>query len=271
MSHPGFKHLLGETELERKCRFFFGMIILSLVGASFFWYGQKTESLVLRQTTRTARLLVGPTLLNMHFKALGNNDWEPILENLAAELKPIGDLPRHDARVLDADESDDPEKRPRDDFERGTLARFIRSAASHTPGHPLEKSHTFADGSPTWAEQITKDRREYHYVQAVFFKPGCLMDCHGNDGQGDNHLHKRAPDRQHWVKTEPDDLAGAVVVSLPMEQTTRAINDNRATLITFALVTSILAMVSSYLAIHYVVVRPTGDPRRLRPDRNVHG
>ncbi len=101
------------------------------------------------------------------------------------------------------------------------------------------------------------------------------MDCHGNDGQDRrSHRqppHKRAPDRQHWVKTEPDDLAGAVVVSLPMEQTTRAINGNRASLITFALVTSILAMVSSYLAIHYVVAKPAGPPTRLRDDRNLEG
>ena len=46
MSDRVFKHLLGETELERKCRFAFGMIILILVWGSFFWYGQKTESLV---------------------------------------------------------------------------------------------------------------------------------------------------------------------------------------------------------------------------------
>jgi two-component system, NarL family, sensor histidine kinase BarA len=269
VSHRRFKHLLGETELERKCRFLFGMIILSLVGVSFFWYGQKIESLVRKQTTQTARALIGPVLLNVHINALGNKNFEPIRENLAAELKPKDDLPRHDAWVLDPENTTDPGKQPRDDFERGNLARFIRSAAARKLSHSPEEQHTFADGTPTWGEQITKG--QYHYVQAVFFKPGCLVDCHGNDGQGDNHLHKRAPDRQRWVKTEPDDLAGAVVVSLPMEQTTRAINGNRATLISFALVTSILAMVSSYLAIHYVVVRPAGAPHRLRRDQNADG
>ena len=46
MSYRSFKHLLGETSLERKCRFIFGLGILVLVSGSFFWYGQKTESLV---------------------------------------------------------------------------------------------------------------------------------------------------------------------------------------------------------------------------------
>ena len=44
MSYRTFKHLLGETSLERKCRFIFGGGILALVTLSFYWYGQKTES-----------------------------------------------------------------------------------------------------------------------------------------------------------------------------------------------------------------------------------
>ncbi len=72
VSYRSFKHLLGETSLERKCRFIFGLGILVLVSVSFFWYGQKTESLVRKQTTQTARMLVNPTLLNIHYKALGN-------------------------------------------------------------------------------------------------------------------------------------------------------------------------------------------------------
>ena len=61
MSYRSFKHLLGETSLERKCRFIFGLGILVLVSSSFFWYGQKTESLVMKQTTQTARMLVNRT------------------------------------------------------------------------------------------------------------------------------------------------------------------------------------------------------------------
>ena len=270
VSYRSFKHLLGETSLERKCRFIFGLGILVLVSASFFWYGQKTESLVRKQTTQTARMLVGPTLLNIHYKSLGNTNFEPILNVLVNDFKPLDDLPKHDAWVLDPEKSTDAKKQPRDDFERTTLARFIQSAATRKAGHSPEKQHTFADGTPTWAELITKDKKEdhyvqeYHYIQAVFFKPTCLMDCHGNnDGTReaglehiDNHMMKLAPDGQHWVNTEPDDLAGAVVVSLPMEQTTKAINSNRAMLITFALVTAVLAMVSSYMIVRYVIVKP---------------
>ncbi len=266
MSYRSFKHLLGETSLERKCRFIFGLGILVLVSASFFWYGQKTESLVRKQTTQTARMLVGPTLMNIHYKELGNYRLEPVLKVLVNDLKPLDDLPNHDAWVLDPDKATDPKKQPRDDFERSTLAKFIKSAASRKPGHSPEKSPTFADGTPTWADEqviITPEKREYHYMQAVFFKPTCLMDCHSNSGNSegsvnhiDNHMSKLAPDGQHFINTEPGDLAGAVVVSLPMEQTIKAINSNRAMLITFALVTAVLAMVSSYMIVRYVIVKP---------------
>ena len=56
--------------------------------------------------------------------------------------------------------------------------------------------------------------------------------------------------------TEAGDLAGAVVVNLPMKQTYTAINSNRAILITAAMVTAILAMVSSYMIVRYVIVKP---------------
>ncbi len=264
VSYRSFKHLLGETSLERKCRFIFGLGILVLVSGSFFWYGQKTESLVRKQTTQTARMLVGPTLLNIHYKLLGNSNYEPVLKVLVNDFKPLDELPKYDAWVLDPDKPSDAKKQPRDDFERTALARFVHSAPGRKPGHSPEKQHTFADGTPTWYETITKDKKEYRYVQAVFFKPSCVMDCHGTEADTaagsldhlDNHMTKLASDGVHWVNTEPDDLAGAVVVSLPMDQTTKAINNNRAMLITAALVTAVLAMFSSLMIVRYVIVKP---------------
>ncbi len=56
--------------------------------------------------------------------------------------------------------------------------------------------------------------------------------------------------------TEPGDLAGVVVVNLPMKLTYTAINNNRAMLITAAMVTAILAMFSSAMIVRYVIVKP---------------
>src|SRR4051812_15237051 len=82
VSYRSFKHLLGETSLERKCRFIFGGGILVLVTCSFYWYGRKTEWLVINQTTQTARMLVKPTLMNLHYKATGDGEYGRLINML---------------------------------------------------------------------------------------------------------------------------------------------------------------------------------------------
>lgn len=58
MSYRAFKRLLGETSLERKCRFLFGGFILLLISASFSLYAYQTEHLAYEQIPTTCRLLV---------------------------------------------------------------------------------------------------------------------------------------------------------------------------------------------------------------------
>jgi signal transduction histidine kinase len=270
VSYRSFKHLLGETSLERKCRFIFGLGILVLVSASFFWYGQKTESLVKKQTTQMARLLADNASEHIHDESLGNTNFMPVHKAIARDMRRADGVPDYRAYVLKPSQAKagENDKQPIDEFERSTLGRFLKSAAE-SAGVPApksvadrESSNTFADGAPMWAHRITNSKtwpfqKEYQYIQAVLFKPSCLMDCHGVDQTGiDNHVMKPAPDGEHWVSTKAGDLAGAVVLNLPMDQTTKAINSNRAMLITAALVTAILAMLSSYIIVRYVIVKP---------------
>src|SRR3954469_24165226 len=100
VSYRTFKHLLGETSLERKCRFIFGGGILALVTFSFYWYGQKTESLVIDQTIQAERMLVKSTLMNIHYKTLGNEAFAAIIDDFWYNLSPLDDMPRYDAHIL---------------------------------------------------------------------------------------------------------------------------------------------------------------------------
>ena len=262
VSYRSFKHLLGETSLERKCRFIFGGGILVLVTVSFFWYGQKTESLVIEQTTQTARMLVKPTLMNLHYKSLGNANFA--LDHRRALGRP--DAARRPAQATMRTSSTrtsptDAEKQPRRRLRaRARSAGFLQSAsaeeANRKAGTPGRKPYTFADGTPMWSRGSCRGKKEYQYIQAVLFKPSCLMDCHGaDDNHIDNHM-MRPTETASLGPAKAGDLAGAVVVNLPMEQTNKAINSNRAILITAALVTAILAMVSSYMIVRYVIVKP---------------
>ena len=68
MSYRAFKRLLGETSLERKCRFLFGGGLLILITGSFYLYGRLTSSLVDEQNRITGRLLVMPIILKRHWE-----------------------------------------------------------------------------------------------------------------------------------------------------------------------------------------------------------
>src|SRR5438093_13162075 len=82
MSYRAFKRLLGETSLERKCRFLFGSGVVVLITLSFWFYAYQTERLAYDQAVTTCRLLVSPVLAQQHLdlikdgltKQLGNLD-----------------------------------------------------------------------------------------------------------------------------------------------------------------------------------------------------
>src|SRR5438309_11476653 len=75
MSYRAFKHLLGETSLERKCRFLFGAGTLLLITGSFWLYAFQTESLAYKQVDTTGRLLVSQMLWKLHLPHLIVNSW----------------------------------------------------------------------------------------------------------------------------------------------------------------------------------------------------
>jgi two-component system, NarL family, sensor histidine kinase BarA len=263
VSYRSFKHLLGETSLERKCRFMFGLGILVLVSGSFFIYGQKTENIVLLQTRQTARMLVNPTLKDLHFRALGNSDFEDILDILSEDLKTIGDLPPHKAYVLYPYNTKESKKRPTDPNEVAAIASFLSATTTNETSaktlNSRDSAHTFPNGTNTWTQKYINNKQEFQYIQAVVFKSSCLMDCHAtgaDDTHIDNHLWKPGPDGKRMVPMKAGDLAGAVVINLPMEQTYKTINSNRAFLISAAMITAILAMFSSYMIVRYVIVQP---------------
>src|SRR5471030_2770558 len=72
MSYRAFKRLLGETSLERKCRFLFGSGVVVLITLSFWFYAYQTEHLAYDQAVTTCRLLVSPVLGQQHLNLIKN-------------------------------------------------------------------------------------------------------------------------------------------------------------------------------------------------------
>ncbi len=165
VSYRTFKHLLGETSLERKCRFIFGGGILALVTFSFYWYGQKTESLVIGQKTEAARARVEQTVENLHIKKyLAPSNLDSLVDERSGEKSPLNPRPKFEPFVFTPYPTAR-ENRPRDDFEAEALAKFLLATAKGRPNgdgeRPIQDSWRIISG----------EHHEYQYVQAVFFKP----------------------------------------------------------------------------------------------------
>src|SRR5262245_19033692 len=87
MSYRAFKRLLGETSLERKCRFLFGAGILVLITVSFGIYAYRMESLADEQTISTCRFLVTPIFERHHLPLLIAREKEQAQKALDAAPK----------------------------------------------------------------------------------------------------------------------------------------------------------------------------------------
>jgi signal transduction histidine kinase len=67
ISYRALKKLVGETSLERKCRFLFGFALLFLITVSFWLYASRTRRLVEHQQLLTAKMLVPRMLQIRHY------------------------------------------------------------------------------------------------------------------------------------------------------------------------------------------------------------
>ena len=225
MSYRTFKRLLGETSLERKCRFLFGGGLLILITLSFYVYGRLTSSLVDDKDQITGRLMVMPIILKKHWIWLEQKnietDFVHVIEAMSKELQPV-DLAEYRYDLLKAT-SDDPAKGPSDDGDFRALDEFSR-------------------GKEEWS-RITvnsENKKEFQYYGAVRATSSCLK-CH-NESLGETVAEGQ--------------LIGVAKVTFPMARTERALAFNNAMLLTTAIVTTFLAMVAIFTIARYVIVKP---------------
>ena len=88
MSYRAFKRLLGETSLERKCHFLFGMATMLLIAASFWVYAWYTEDVAYQQAEAAARLVTVHALTKAHVRAKLPTDWQALLDTLPRDYLP---------------------------------------------------------------------------------------------------------------------------------------------------------------------------------------
>ncbi|MBN1911501.1 MAG: HAMP domain-containing protein [Pirellulales bacterium] len=267
MSYRSIKRVLGETSLERKCRFLFGACLLVLISSSFWWFGQRTQKVVFNQNPTMGRLLVDQGLLRIHWKKA----WDLLKKSQPPdkEMDTLHGLifsQQHIDFLVERMENQDYDWRaiipnrqgqsallsddnfPRDDFEQRLLDAYD---AVDTSNEELIAQETYRD-------RISADGNKYHYYQPIRLQPRC-MQCHtplptgadippGGTGTG-RGFGLSSGDR-------PGDLMAVVQVTISNVPVQKAMAKNWAFLITAAVITVALAMIAAYAIVRYVIVKP---------------
>ncbi|MSR30437.1 MAG: HAMP domain-containing protein [Gemmataceae bacterium] len=234
MSYRAFKRLLGETSLERKCRFLFGGFILLLISSSFYFYAYQTEHLAYEQVPTTCRLLVNQVvdhILLTVCKPGGPKGPPPVSPDTSRALADFRKQwektwPRalQDYRYrLILPNATKAENKPDDPYSNNQLQEFLNNPEKN------EENKLFLSRSLN------------HYYAAVRASNACL-GCHGV--------------RQAGLK-ENDLIAMIQIdVDIPFDSIEKQLHINRAILISTAFITAFLSMVGSYLIVRYVIVKP---------------
>lgn len=232
MSYRTFRRILGETNLERKCRWLLGVGTLVLMMTSFIVFARLTEGLANEQPLHTGRAVVGPVVARHHLPR--NPDLTAGLDDLhrRAETDWADQLEGFSYALLSADPAvADPEDR--------------------------EAVQELAD-KPELAEKLRRQSGQAVtvYYARVHAEAGCVA-CHRSPerlaaflGGGPDAAARARPD------LSAGDTLGVVRVRMSSTAIDESIDANRAWLIAFAVGTTILILAGTYAIIRYVVVKP---------------
>jgi two-component system, NarL family, sensor histidine kinase BarA len=244
MSYRSIKRVLGETSLERKCRFLFGACLLLLISGSFWLYGFQTEKMVYERNRDTGRLLVDQVMYLQHWE-----NWTEKGEGARQLIRALGKNLRKQSfepRIIRPHSSKSPHA-PRDDYELGIVRDYSGPPAKRPFGGDPER----------YPERLVDNNNTYEYFQPIYADKTCL-DCHPfHPGEADPSGTGIMLGGNATASVLHDgDLMVIVKVTIPNAPTQHKLNVNRGILIATAILTVFLAMVAAYVIVRYVIVKP---------------
>jgi two-component system, NarL family, sensor histidine kinase BarA len=253
MSYRSIKRVLGETSLERKCRFLFGACLFVLITVSFWWYGRQTGELVYRQNPMMGRLLVVQGLVSEHFKKVGVEDAQKVSLAWSDLTNQFVEMKDYQWNAVLPDRRGQPVPvvtdlyRPKDSFERELLEEFDKA----------DPAKAMASGVREYRDRLSEDGGNYEYYQPIRALASCITSCHQPLETGGGIPNPSlATSGGYSVARAAGDLMAVVKVTIPSKETQDALNKNSAILITAAILTVALAMVAAYVIVRYVIVKP---------------
>jgi two-component system sensor histidine kinase BarA len=246
MSYRAFKHLIGETSLERKCRFLFGGGILLLITVSFLLHAYQTEDLAYEQTYTTCRVLVNQIFDKHHTPFVVKWQREQLEKELLAKgpsQKEIEDALQKNARtwekVLQSREDDD--KQAAERFGLKYQYQVLRPDQLDSSERDLFKDFkefTKSDEPKQETKRLSANEGILHYYGVIRAQKKCIQ-CHNSSP----------------TKLAENDIT-VVHILMPTKAIEDGVHVNRAKLMATAIVTALLIMGGSYLIVRYVIVKP---------------
>lgn len=231
ISYRSVKRLLGETSLERKCRFLFGAGLLVLITSSFYSYAVLTDRLLIEQKASMARDLV-PHLVN--------------IEHYVSELEAAEEAAGTD-RQPGSEWAARPSQPVMNAADNGILAWSVGPATTDKD-QEYQKRLVLDPTSHIRADETIDDRKVLFFYQLALAEQSCI-DC---------HLQKRivtslAPNPE---EVQAGDPLGLVRIEMSLDESTQAGDRNSLLLLALAILTAFLAMLGAYAIVRYVIVKP---------------
>jgi len=145
MSYRGLKRVLGETNLERKCRYLFLACLALLIAGAFWWVSTVTENLVKDVARTTGRQLVATHVFEYHldlFFEKGRADPHPSLADMFSTMGDDLQLRDYEADFLSLQETGTADVSLPEDKKgtRPVSSWIIRSASGEDVSLPKDTS-----------------------------------------------------------------------------------------------------------------------------------
>jgi two-component system sensor histidine kinase BarA len=231
MSYRAFKRLLGETSLERKCRFLFGAGTLVLIALSFWFYALQTEHVAKDQALTSCRLLVKHILFERHIAIL----------QAATDAKLQGDALKEAFALPDDALPPDPA--------RAYQYTFLQDGKFDDPYESnLYKEFARADGDRTEDKRSKDNEQSWFYYAPIRATGRATNNCLG--------CHVPLAEKKGQMPPQEGTLMAMMRIRMPTRGIEEAVIWNRALLMATALGTALLIMTGSWIIVRYIIVKP---------------
>lgn len=242
MSSRGLKRVfVGETSLERKCRWWFGIALGVLLVLTFYWSGQQLRGIMRENDQDVGPELVRAAWVEPHFEYFlqptadeqaglspeGLETWKGIIESLVESSRKFGE--DFESYAIQPQGAANPEGlgRPTNEFEQDLLRFYSES----TP----------AEAKPSWS--YLDDKKIYRYYKAMYADKSCV-NCHRVLGK---------PPRPGL---DEDDLVAVMRVEIDRSEKQEKFSMYEGTMWAVAVLIGILSMFLLWAIVRLLIVKP---------------